>query len=40
MEIVKTSDIEAQESTSKIFKGKVSIQHLIDESEDELRVAV
>ena len=40
MKVVKTSDIEAQESTSKIFKGKVSIQGIIGESEDELRVAV
>ncbi len=40
MKVVKTSDIKAQESTSKIFRGKVSIQHLIGESEDELRAAV
>lgn len=40
MKVVKTSDIEARESTSKIFRGKVSIQHLIGESEDELRAAV
>ena len=38
--MVRTSDIKAQESTSKIFRGKVSIQRLIDESEDELRAAV
>ena len=40
MKVVKTSDIEAQESTSKIFRGKVSIQPIIGESEDELRAAV
>ena len=40
MKAVKTSDIEAQESTSKIFRGKVSIQGIIGESRDELRVAV
>ncbi len=37
MKVVKTSDIEAQESTSKIFRGKVSIQGIIGESEDELQ---
>ena len=40
MKVVRTSDIKAQESTSKIFRGKVSIQHLFGESEDELRAAV
>ncbi len=40
MKVVRTSDIEAQESTSKIFRGKVSIQGIIGESEGELRVAV
>ncbi len=40
MKVVRISDIEAQESTSKIFKGKVSIQGIIGESEDELRAAV
>ena len=38
--MVRTSDIEAPESTSKIFRGTVSIQGIIGESEDELRVAV
>ena len=38
MKTVKISDIEAQESTNKIFRGKVNIQPLIGESEDELRV--
>jgi len=40
MKVVKTSDIEAQESTSKIFRGKVNMQGIIGESKDELRVAV
>lgn len=40
MKVVKTSDIEAQESTSQIFRGKVSMQPIIGKSEDELRVAV
>ena len=40
MKVVRTSDIEAQESTSKIFRGKVSMQPIIGESKDELRVAV
>ena len=40
MKVVKTSDIEAQESTSKIFRGKVSIQPLCGKSEDKLRAAV
>ncbi len=38
MKVVKISDIEAQETTDKIFRGNVSIQHIIGESEDELRV--
>lgn len=40
MKVVKISDSEAQESTSKIFRGKVSIQSIIGESTDELRVIV
>lgn len=40
MEIVKISEVKAEESTSKIFRGKVSIQSLIGKSEDELRVIV
>ncbi|MFC2034839.1 cupin domain-containing protein [Chloroflexota bacterium] len=40
MKVVKISDTKAQESTNPIFKGKVSIQHLIGESENELRVAL
>jgi len=38
MKVVKTSDIKAEESTSKIFRGKVSVQNIIGDSEDELRV--
>lgn len=37
MKVVRISDIAAQESTGKIFRGKVSIQRIIGESEDELR---
>ena len=40
MKVVKISDIEAQESTDQIFRGKVSIQRLIGESNDELRAIV
>ena len=40
MRVVRTSDIKAQESTSKIFRGKVSRQDIIGENNDELRVAV
>ncbi len=40
MKVVRISDIEAQETTDKIFRGKVSIQRIIGESEDELRVIV
>jgi quercetin dioxygenase-like cupin family protein len=38
MKVVKINDNEAQESTNKIFKGKVSVQRVIGESTDELRV--
>ena len=39
MKVVKISDVKAEESTSKIFRGgKVSIQRLIGESTNELRV--
>lgn len=37
MKVVRISDIAAQESTDKIFRGKVSIQRIIGESKDELR---
>ena len=40
MKVVRISDIEAQETTDKIFRGKVSIQRIIGESRDELRVIV
>ena len=41
MKIVRISDIEAQDdSINKIFKGKVSVQHIIGESTDEFRVIV
>ena len=40
MKVIKTSDKEAQESASKIFRGKVSIQSIIGESGYELRVIV
>ncbi|MFQ6122193.1 MAG: cupin domain-containing protein [Dehalococcoidales bacterium] len=40
MKIVKIGDVKAEESTSKIFRGKASIQSIIGESEDELRVIV
>ena len=40
MKVVKTSDIEAQESTSQIFRGKVRTQSIIGKSGDELRVTV
>ena len=40
MKIVKIGDIEAQESTDKIFRGEVSLQKIIGDSKDELRVIV
>ena len=38
MKVVRINDIEAKESTDKIFRGKVSTQAIIGESSDELRV--
>ena len=38
MKVVRISDIEAEETTSKIFRGKVGIQRIIGKKEDELRV--
>ena len=39
MNVIRISDIEAEESTNKIFRGKVSIQNIIGEStKDEIRV--
>ena len=41
MKVVRTSDIEAQESTSKIFTGGiVKRQNIIGESNEELRIAI
>ena len=40
MKVVKISDIKAEESKNKIFRGKVSIQPIIGQSEKELRVHV
>ena len=38
MKVVRISDVEARESTDKIFRGQVSIQHIIGQNKDELRV--
>ena len=38
MKVVRISDIEAEETTNKIFRGEVSIQSIIGKKEDELRV--
>jgi len=40
MKVVRTSNIEPQERISEMFRGKVSIQGIIDEGEGELRVGV
>ena len=40
MKVIKTSDVEAVESTSKIFRGKVSMQEIVGTGTDELRVAM
>jgi len=40
MKVVKISDIEAEESTNKIFRGKVNVKSLIGENKDEFRVAL
>ena len=40
MKIVKINNAKAEESPSKIFRGKVTIQPLIGESEDEIRSAM
>ena len=40
MKVIKTSDVEAQEATSKLFRGKVSRQPIISESEAGFRVGV
>ena len=40
MKIARISDLKAEESANPIFKGKVSIQPFVGESENELRSAV
>ena len=40
MKVVKISDVEAEEATSQIFRGKVTTQSLIGEGNHELRAAV
>jgi quercetin dioxygenase-like cupin family protein len=40
MKIVKVKGVKAEESTDKIFKGKVSVQRILGDSEKELRVIV
>ena len=40
MKVVRISDVKAEEQTNPIFKGKVSRQNLIDESDGELRAFI
>jgi quercetin dioxygenase-like cupin family protein len=40
MKVVKIDDVKAQESTDKIFRRKVSIQHVVGKTKEELRVIV
>jgi len=40
MKVVRISDIKTQESTDKIFRGKVSQQNIIGKTTNELRIAV
>ncbi len=40
MKVIKTSDVETQEATGGLFRGKVNRQPIISESEAGLRVAV
>ena len=40
MKVVRTNDVEAQEATSKLFRGKVTSQAIISESEADLRVGI
>ena len=40
MKVIKMSEIEAQESTSKIFTGKVSTQQIFSQDKEGLRVVV
>ncbi|MFC2012846.1 cupin domain-containing protein [Chloroflexota bacterium] len=39
MKVVNISQVEARESSNKIFKGRVSIQSLVGEGTDEFRVS-
>ena len=40
MKVIKTGEIEAQESTSKIFRGRVSIQRIVSEDNGDILVSV
>jgi len=40
MKVIKTSDIEAQEVTSNVLRGKVTSQDIIGESSEELAVTI
>lgn len=40
MKVVKTSDVESQEVTGNVLKGKVTSQSIIDESSKELTIAI
>ena len=40
MKVVRISDIEAEEATSKLFRGKVSSQRIISEGEGKIRFTV
>ncbi|MFC1847555.1 cupin domain-containing protein [Chloroflexota bacterium] len=40
MKVIKTGDIEAQEVTSNVLRGKVSSQDIIGESSKELAVTI
>ena len=40
MKVLKISDVKAEESANKIFRGRVSVQSIIGDGEDELRVIV
>ena len=40
MKVVRAGDVEAQESTDQIFRGKVRRQDIFGQSSDELRIAI
>jgi 4-carboxymuconolactone decarboxylase len=40
MKVIKTGELEAQESTSKIFRGRVSIQRITGEDNGDILVSV